>query len=254
MGKYRSFIGFGLSLWLHLSIAAFFVCIIHQENDSANGFQADVISTHISMEMLAASMINDPEPSPEPEVKPVELPKEEVPDPTIQPEPVKAPEPPKEPEKPKEEPPKQKPKEKPKKKPKQQNKALPKSDVQVNSTALVNQQATTTGAITSNNPNLVGKGYSTDELSAYRSALRREIERHKRYPNRARMMRKQGVVTVVFKINQAGQISDILVAKSSGVEELDNAAISAVNNARPIGSPPAGLGNQLTIPINFTIK
>ncbi|EJS88733.1 hypothetical protein AAUPMC_12546, partial [Pasteurella multocida subsp. multocida str. Anand1_cattle] len=27
-----------------------------------------------------------------------------------------------------------------------------------------------------NNPNLVGKGNSTDEVNAYRSALRREIE------------------------------------------------------------------------------
>lgn len=253
MGKYRSYIGFALSFLFHFSLVSFFLWSIQQENDSANGFQAEVVSTHISMEMLAASIINDPEPSPEPEVKPVELPKEEVPDPTLKPEPVKAPEPPKEPEKPKE-PPKEKPKEKPKKKPKQQNQALPKSDMQVNSDALVNQQATTTGAVTSNNPNLVGKGYSTDELSAYRSALRREIERHKRYPNRARMMRKQGVVTVVFNINQVGQISDVRVAKSSGVEELDNAAISAVNNARPIGAPPAGLGTQLTIPINFTIK
>lgn len=252
MGKHHSHIGFLLSLLFHASIAGSLYWTIQREDDSANGFQAEVISSHISMEMLAASIINDPEPEAAPEVKPQELPKEEVPDPTIQPEPVKPPEPEKEPEKPKE-PPKEKPKEK-KKKPKQKNKDLPKSDVQVNSDSLVNQQATTTGAITSNNPNLVGKGHSSDELSAYRSALRREIERHKRYPNRARMMRKQGIVNVMFNLSPTGEISNVRIAKTSGVEELDNAAISAVNQARSIGAPPAGMGQQLTIPINFTIK
>ena len=36
----------------------------------------------------------------------------------------------------------------------------------------------------------------------YRAAIRREIERHKRYPARAKMMRKQGVVSVSFSVGQ----------------------------------------------------
>ncbi|HDR1712325.1 TPA: energy transducer TonB, partial [Pasteurella multocida] len=121
------------------------------------------------------------------------------------------------------------------------------------SNSSINQQATTTGNITTNNPNLVGKGNSTDEVNAYRSALRREIEKHKRYPNRARMMRKQGVVTITFHLNNAGVISNARISKSSGSEELDNAALVAVNNARPIGPLPVGMPNEVSVPVSFRI-
>ena len=123
----------------------------------------------------------------------------------------------------------------------------------VESNASVNSKATTTGPATTTNPNLVGNGVSGSELDAYRSALRREIERHKRYPARAKMMRKQGVVTVSFTIGADGSITGVAIAKSSGVEDLDNAALSAVNSARSIGPRPAGMGASISVPISFKI-
>ena len=99
-----------------------------------------------------------------------------------------------------------------------------------------------------------GSGTNTDELNAYRAAIRREIERHKRYPARAKMMRKQGVVSVSFSVSSDGSLSGERVTNSSGDESLDNAALEAVRSARPVGPKPAGFASSVSVPISFTIQ
>ena len=241
----RSLLSFLLSAAIHIAIIVWlFGSHVNTTDTSANSATGE-ISTSISMEMMMAMVEADPPPV---EEKAPELEKQEtVEDPTVKPEPPKV-EKPKEPEKPQE--PKEKPKEKPKVKP---SPDVPIGDRTVESNASVNSKATTTGPATTTNPNLVGNGVSGSELDAYRSALRREIERHKRYPARAKMMRKQGVVTVSFTIGADGSITGVAIAKRSGVEDLDNAALSAVNSARSIGPRPAGMGASISVPISFKI-
>ena len=153
-------------------------------------------------------------------------------------------------------------KEKPKEKPKNEVKAekavempksLPIGDKNINSTATANSKATTTGQPGTNGVQ-GGSGTNTDELNAYRAAIRREIERHKRYPARAKMMRKQGIVNVSFSVGADGSLSGERVAKSSGDESLDNAALEAVRSARPVGPKPAGFASSVSVPISFTIQ
>ena len=241
----RSLLSFLLSAAIHIAIIVWlFDSHVNTTDTSANSATGE-ISTSISMEMMMAMVEAAPPPveekAPEPEKQ------ETVEDPTVKPEPPKV-EKLKEPEKPQE--PKEKPKEKPKVKP---SPDVAIGDRTVESNASVNSKATTTGPATTTNPNLVGNGASGSELDAYRSALRREIERHKRYPARAKMMRKQGVVTVSFTIGADGSITGVAIAKSSGVEDLDNAALSAVNSARSIGPRPAGMGASISVPISFKI-
>jgi tonB family C-terminal domain len=244
----RSLLSFLLSVVIHAAIVfLLFWSHLSKTDISANSATGE-ISTSISMEMIMAMVEAEPPPveekAPEPEKQEV------VEDPTVKPEPPKV-EKSKEPEKPKEKP-KQKPKEKPKVKP---NPDVPIGDRTVESNSSVNSKATTTGPATTTNPNLVGNGASNgSELDAYRSALRREIEKHKRYPARAKMMRKQGIVTVSFSIGADGSISGASIAKSSGAEDLDNAALSAVNSARSIGPRPAGMGASISVPISFKIN
>jgi len=181
--------------------------------------------------------------------------------PTKKPEPEKKKEPEKKPEKPIEKPkpkPKEKPKEKPKnevktEKPVEMPKNLPIGDKNINSTATANSKATTTGQPGTNGVQ-GGSGANTDELNAYRAAIRREIERHKRYPARAKMMRKQGVVSVSFSVGADGSLSGERVTNSSGDESLDNAALEAVRSARPVGPKPAGFTSSVSVPISFTIQ
>lgn len=262
-------IGFLVSLVIHVIIlATIWFAVTNKTNDSANGIDTEVIDTNISMEMIMAMRVAEPEPAPEPEPEPEappeELQKEIVADPTVKPEPEK----PKEPEK-KEPKPKEKRKEKHKKKPKEITKEPlvakvrptatqdPKAqlgDREVVGNSDVNSRAAGAGRANSDNTNLTGAGSNTSEIAAYQSKLRREIERHKRYSQRAKMMKKQGIVKIAFNVNPDGSLSNARVAQSSGHDELDNSALQAVSAANSVGPKPAGMPTGISVPIQFTLR
>lgn len=263
----RSLLGLVISLLVHGAIVGALLWNWHKPSEAASNAEGE-ISTTISMEMIQGMRVEEPAPEPEPEPQQAESEQEKqetVADPTKQPEPEKKKEPEKKPEKPIEKPiekPKPKPKEKPKEKPKNEVKTekpvempknLPIGDKNINSTATANSKATTTGQPGTNGVQ-GGSGTNTDELNAYRAAIRREIERHKRYPARAKMMRKQGVVSVSFSVGADGSLSGERVTTSSGDESLDNAALEAVRSARPVGPKPAGFTSSVSVPISFTIQ
>ena len=252
----RSLLGLLISLIVHSIVVGLILWSWNKPSDSANSAPGD-ISTSISMEMVQGMVMEESAPEPENVQKEPEPEKQEVvEDPTVKPEPQKIKEPEKEKPKPKEKP-KEKPKDKPKKDVKPQekpiNKDLPKGDKNIDSNANVNAKATTTGA-TNSNAQVTGSGTDTSEMAAYRSAIRREIERHKRYPTRAKMMRKQGKVSVSFNVGPDGSLSGARVTQSSGDESLDNAALEAVNSARPVGARPSGFPSGLNVPISFTLQ
>lgn len=254
----RSLLGLLISLIAHGIVIGFILWNWNKPSDSANSAQGD-ISTSISMELLQGMVLEEPAPEPEnvqkePEPEPEK--QEIVEDPTIKPEPKKIKEPEKEKPKPKEKP-KEKPKNKPKKEVKPQekpiNKDLPKGDKNIDSSANVNDKASTTSAANSN-AQVAGSGTDTSEMAAYRSAIRREIESHKRYPTRAKIMRKQGKVSVSFNVGADGSLSGAKVTKSSGDESLDKAALDAINVSRSVGTRPAGFPSSLNVQISFTLQ
>ena len=252
----RSLLGLLISLIAHGIVIGFILWNWNKPSDSANSAQGD-ISTSISMELLQGMVLEEPAPEPENVQKEPEPEKQEiVEDPTIKPEPKKIKEPEKEKPKPKEKP-KEKPKNKPKKEVKPQekpiNKELPKGDKNIDSSANVNDKASTTSAANSN-AQVAGSGTDTSEIAAYRSAIRREIESHKRYPTRAKIMRKQGKVSVSFNVGADGSLSGAKVTKSSGDESLDKAALDAINVSRSVGTRPAGFPSSLNVQISFTLQ
>lgn len=252
----RSLLGLLISLIVHGIVIGFILWNWNKPSDSANSAQGD-ISTSISMELLQGMVLEEPAPEPENVQKEPEPEKQEiVEDPTIKPEPKKIKEPEKEKPKPKEKP-KEKPENKPKKevKPQQKpiNKDLPKGDKNIDSSANVNDKASTTSAANSN-AQVAGSGTDTSEIAAYRSAIRREIESHKRYPTRAKIMRKQGKVSVSFNVGADGSLSGARVTKSSGDESLDKAALDAINVSRSVGARPAGFPSSLSVQISFTLQ
>lgn len=234
----RSLFSLLVSLLVHGVIIGLLFFGVQQKSDTTNSASGE-ISTAISMEMLQAIVQENPQPKPEvkqPEPDKVEI----IDDPTLKSKPLKVKKL-KEPKKP------NKPIEKPKTE-------IPKNDRAIRSNAAINSKATTLSQATTTNPNLAGSGNNTSELAAYRSALRREIERHKHYPNRAKMMRKQGTVIIAFSIGADGSISGAHVVTSSGSSDLDNAAISAVNRAKSIGPRPTGMDAGVSVPINFNLQ
>lgn len=253
----RSFLGLLISLLVHGVIVGLLLWSWNKPSESANNAPGE-LSTAISMEMMQGMVMEEPAPEPETVQKEPEPEKQEiVEDPTVKPEPKKIKEPEKEKPKPPEKP-KEKPKDKPKKdvkKPQEKpvNKDLPKGDRNVDSDAKANAKATTTSPSNSNGQ-VAGSGTDNSEIAAYRSAIRREIERHKRYPTRAKMMRKQGIVLVSFTVNADGSLSNARISKSSGDESLDNATLNAVESARAVGVRPAGFSPNQSVPVSFTIQ
>ena len=212
---------------------------------SANSINGE-ISPIISMELLSANIVEEPQPEPQPEteIKPepekiVETQKQEVvPDPTIKKE-------------------SKQPKKEIKKEVVERKKEHKKHRDHKKNHRPVSQavQSKAQGApVTTQQQNLQGTGTNSDKLAAYRSALRREIEKHKRYSQRAKMLHRQGTVIVQFTLMDDGTIQNVRLHRSSGYEDLDKSAMDAVAKANSVGARPAGLATEQKIPIKFMLR
>lgn len=258
----RSLISFLISLTLHLAVIGGIIYAIFANslNKTANGQRSEEISTSISMQMLQAQIRSEPEPQQvqKQETQKVETlkSKTEVPDPTVKPKPQKIqpkPEP-----KPVQKPaPKPKPKPKPVPKPVQKPKPTPKPINQVRGERNVkspNQiNSKSSGPAVNTSKKVVGNAQGKT-IDSYRTQLRRAIERQKRYPRRAQMMNKQGVVRISFTLNANGSLSNIRVSKSSGNKDLDNAALKAVQKAHSVGPRPANMEANVTVGLEFSLR
>ncbi len=97
-------------------------------------------------------------------------------------------------------------------------------------------------------------GNATDSnYQSYIDKLRSEIERHKRYPRKARNTNVQGTVLVNFTLTSLGEITKVSIEKSSMHVQLDEAALAATLKSRSVGVPPEGLRKQHTLEIKFKL-
>jgi len=80
------------------------------------------------------------------------------------------------------------------------------------------------------------------------------LSRYKRYPLKARQARQHGVVNIAFTMNREGRILHATVARSSGHEPLDRAAIELLSKASPLPLPPESMPGstiELIVPVNY---
>ncbi len=100
-----------------------------------------------------------------------------------------------------------------------------------------------------------GSGASSRTYHAYRAGLQRAISRtaNRHYPRKAKRMRKQGTVSVRFRLGRNGSISQVSVVRSSGNSSLDRGAIKALRRLGRYKPPPAGFPSSLTIAIRFRL-
>lgn len=98
-------------------------------------------------------------------------------------------------------------------------------------------------------------GGNASELAAYKTALQRALQRraNNSYPQREKMMRKTGTVTIKFTLTPSGAISNVSVINSSGNSNLDNAAVRSAQ-AVSMPPPPAGFPPSVTVPIKFSLE
>lgn len=88
-------------------------------------------------------------------------------------------------------------------------------------------------------------------VQAWGAEIRREIERKKRSP---RSSRRAGVVLINLSVSRSGALLFGKVEKSSGSPSLDQAALTAVQDAAPFRAAPAALDGErfdFEVPIRF---
>lgn len=116
----------------------------------------------------------------------------------------------------------------------------PASDVRVAKDAL--QATAATGTVASQSPGTAAPdsaGGRTDSAAATAgwpelvSLLHAAIDRHKRYPQSALSMGREGAARVDFRLRPDGHIDDMNIGVSSGVRALDLAAFRAVQAIAP---------------------
>lgn len=88
----------------------------------------------------------------------------------------------------------------------------------------------------------------------WQSRLMAHLERRKRYPSGARARREEGTVHVRFRIDAAGNVLSVSLARSSGHPELDEEVLSLVRRASPVPAPPPGVSSIITAPVRFSVR
>jgi protein TonB len=104
-------------------------------------------------------------------------------------------------------------------------------------------------------PGLNIANWSPGELetsSSYLEMVRLKIERHKEYPDMARVRQIEGLVTIRFVITPEGGVRAVEIAKTSRHKVLDTAALRAVERAAPFPKPPRRFFKG-EVPLELTI-
>lgn len=91
---------------------------------------------------------------------------------------------------------------------------------------------------------------SAEAVATWQSQLQAHLERHKRKVKGA----GRGVANVSFSIDEGGNVLSARLAKSSGIEALDEEAVTLVVRASPVPPPPPGMKRNITVPVRFTKK
>lgn len=118
-------------------------------------------------------------------------------------------------------------------------------------------QGATTAAPPPSQPSAAAESRATAAPANYASAVFAALKRATRYPQRARLRRIEGVATVNIAMRRDGTVTSWNIVRSTGNEDLDQAAGEAIERASPLPAPPqsvAGDPVHLQMPISFTIR
>jgi protein TonB len=107
-----------------------------------------------------------------------------------------------------------------------------------------------------------GNGGSGDTIGGrgraaadYRALLIASLERHKRYPSRARALGMEAEVLLRIEIDRSGRVTKRTLERPSPYSLLNSAVEEMVDRASPLPAPPASLpGERLDIVLPVTFK
>ncbi len=91
----------------------------------------------------------------------------------------------------------------------------------------------------------------------YFARLQAWLEKHKRYPRRARLRRQEGTVLLRFVMDRAGQVLSYRLERSSGHPLLDDEVKEMIRRAAPLPAVPAEIRRaqlEVVVPVAFSLR
>jgi len=102
-----------------------------------------------------------------------------------------------------------------------------------------------------------GAGGGKAARSNYAGALAAWLNKHKRYPKRARKLEQQGTTKVRFTIDKRGNLLSFRILKSAGHDLLDKEVRAMLRRASPMPAIPKAIARAeltVTVPISFSLR
>ncbi len=142
----------------------------------------------------------------------------------------------------------------------------PKAQVKLgNSAKTVTQEASAPQSIATENKSNQTTAPQMGQLSkqqrqaklTWQQAVRLQLEQEKRYPKKAKRMRKKGMPWVRFTMDRSGKVISAVLYKGSGTTSLDEEAVNLIYRAQPLMKPPPEVKGErvtLTVPIDFRLN
>lgn len=94
-------------------------------------------------------------------------------------------------------------------------------------------------------------------LRAWQGQIVAKLERLKQYPESAREAGEHGVADVRFRLDRAGNVLSVALAKSSGYDDLDDEVLALVRRSSPFPAPPIGVPDaqlEMVVPVTFDLS
>ena len=93
--------------------------------------------------------------------------------------------------------------------------------------------------------------------ATWQSVLLGHLERHKRYPRKARRNRQEAVVTVRVRINRDGSVVSYQLEQPSAYDALNKETLALIKRAEPLPPPPPEMDGdtiEFVVPVVFTLR
>lgn len=93
--------------------------------------------------------------------------------------------------------------------------------------------------------------------ATWQSVLLGHLERHKRYPRKARRNRQEAVVSVRVRINRDGSVVSYQLESPSPYEALNQETLALIKRAEPLPPPPlemVGESIEFVVPVAFSLR
>ena len=115
------------------------------------------------------------------------------------------------------------------------------------------------GSIAATAPGGSGRGGrgGGDAAAAWRGRVLAHLDRHKRYPPAARMMKREGRAQVNLTMDRGGRVLTVSLGRGAGFKAFDEEAVDVVKRAQPLPAPPPEVEGEnipMQVPIGFSLR